>query len=60
VIRLTPLRLYGAGFLFLLGAATEAALSHFTASRAAPWLSIGFSGAAVILTLAAVGMSRRP
>ena len=58
--RVTPLTVFGAGFLFLLAAATEAALSHFTASRLAPWLSIGFSGAAVVLTVAAIQMSRHP
>jgi hypothetical protein len=56
VNRLTPLRVYGIAFLCLLGAAAGAALSHFTASRIAPWLSIGASGAAVVVTLVALGM----
>ena len=56
--RITPLGVYGGAFLFLLGAAAAAALSHFTASRIAPWLSMGFSGGAIVLTLTALGMSR--
>ncbi|MFN2590719.1 MAG: hypothetical protein ABR518_08100 [Actinomycetota bacterium] len=56
--RLTPLRVYGGGFVFLLGAGAAVALSHFTASRLAPWISIGCSGAAVALTVGALVMSR--
>ncbi|HJP64888.1 MAG TPA: hypothetical protein VKA30_01135 [Actinomycetota bacterium] len=53
------LQVYGVGFVFLLGGGVGAALSHFTASKIAPWLSIGSSGIAVVLTLAALSISRR-
>lgn len=58
--RVGPLGVYAGAFAFLLGAAVTAALSHFTASRIAPWLSIGSSSAAVVLTMTSVLMSRRP
>jgi hypothetical protein len=58
VNRLTPLGVFAGAFICLLGAAAAAALSHFTASRIAPWLSIGYSGAAVVFTAAAIVMSR--
>jgi hypothetical protein len=47
---------FAAGFLFLLGAAAAATLSHFTASGIAPWLSVGYSGGAVGCTIVAVMM----
>jgi hypothetical protein len=48
---------FAAGFLFLLGAAAAATLSHFTASGVAPWLAVGYSGAAVGCTVASVLMA---
>jgi hypothetical protein len=53
------IRVYALGFVFLLGAGAAAALSHFTASRIAPWLSVGASGGAALLTVVAVTLSGR-
>jgi hypothetical protein len=44
--------------MFLLGAAAAVAIGQFTASRLAPWLSIGYSAAAVLCTV--VALLRRP
>ncbi len=58
-MRITPRGVFAAGFLFLLGAAAAATLSHFTASGVAPWLAVGYSGGAVGCTVAAVLMADR-
>jgi hypothetical protein len=52
-------QVYSVGFVFLLGGAAGAALSHFTASKIAPWLSVASSGVAAILTVVALWMSGR-
>jgi hypothetical protein len=46
-------------FFLLLGAAASIAWAQIRASHIAPWVSIGFSAAAVVATIAAVTMSRR-
>jgi hypothetical protein len=58
-IRATPRGVFAAGFLFLLGAAAAATLSHFTASGVAPWLAVGYAGGAVVCTIAALLMRDR-
>jgi hypothetical protein len=54
----TPLGAFAAAFMFVMGAATAVAMGQFTASRLAPWLSIGYSAAAVACTM--VALLRRP
>lgn len=58
-IQVTPRGVFAAAFLFLLGAAAAATLSHFTASGVAPWLAVGYSGGAVGCTIAALLMRDR-
>lgn len=50
--------IFAIGFVFLLAAVVAAGFAHFTASRIAPWLSIGYSGAAVICTILALVTGR--
>jgi len=57
--RPTPVAVYAGAFVFLLGSGAAAALSHFTASRIAPWLSLGLSAAAVVAAMMALAMSSR-
>ena len=45
--------------MFLVGSALALALGPFTASPAAPWVSMAYSLAAVVLTLLAVLLRRR-
>jgi hypothetical protein len=49
---------FAAAFMFLLGATAAVAIAQFTASRVAPWLSMGYSAAAVLCTV--VALVRRP
>lgn len=53
-----PVAIFAIGFLFLLGAVAAAGFAHFTASRVAPWLSIGYSGVAVLCTVLALVTGR--
>jgi len=53
-----PIAIFAIGFVFLLGAVAAAGFAHFTASRIAPWLSVGYSGAAVICTILALVTGR--
>jgi purine-cytosine permease-like protein len=48
-----------AAFLFLLGATAAVAIGQFTASRVAPWLSMGYSAGAVVCTVLAL-IKRQP
>ncbi len=57
-IRLAPVPTFAIGFFFLLGAVTAVGFAQFTSSGIAPWLSIGYSGAAVVLTLLALIAAR--
>jgi hypothetical protein len=57
---LSPLGVFAAAFMFLLGATAAVAIAQFTASRVAPWLSIGYSAAAVLCTVVAVVRRARP
>jgi len=50
--------MFAIGFLFLLAAVTAVGFAQFTASRLAPWLSIGFSAAAAICTAVALLLAR--
>jgi hypothetical protein len=45
---------FAAAFMFLIGAAAAVIIAQFTGSRVAPWLSIGYSAAAVLCTLASL------
>ena len=54
-LRPSPIHLFVAAFLLLLGAAAAIALDQLVyPSDMAPWLSMGYSAGAVILTVAAV------
>jgi hypothetical protein len=53
-----PVAIFAIGFLFLLAAVAAAGFAHFTASGVAPWLSIGYSGAAVFCTVLALVTGR--
>jgi hypothetical protein len=46
--------------MFLVGAAAAVVIAQFTGSRVAPWLSIGYSAAAVLCTVAALLRRPRP
>ena len=50
--------MFAIGFLFLLGAVAAVGFAQFTSSGIAPWLSIGYSGVAVICTVVALLMAR--
>jgi len=56
--RPTPIGMFAVGFLFLLAAVTAVGFAQFTASRLAPWLSIGFSAVAAICTGVALVLAR--
>ncbi|MGH2572696.1 MAG: hypothetical protein ACRDGU_04315 [Actinomycetota bacterium] len=56
---ITPMGVFAAAFMFLMGAAVAVGMGQFTASRLAPWLSIGYSAAAVVCTVAALLRGRR-
>ncbi len=56
--RPTPVGMFAVGFLFLLAAVTAVGFAQFTASRLAPWLSIGFSAVAAICTGVALVLAR--
>jgi len=56
--RPTPVWMFAVGFLFLLAAVTAVGFAQFTASRLAPWLSIGFSAVAAICTGVALVLAR--
>ena len=56
--RPTPVGMFAIGFLFLLAGVTAVGFAQFTASRLAPWLSIGFSAAAAICTGVALVLAR--
>ncbi len=58
--RVTAFGVFGAAFMLLLAAVAAVALAQFRANRLAPWLTIGFSGGAVVCTVAAVTLRRRP
>ena len=53
-----PIAIFAIGFVFLLGAVVAAGFAHFTSSGVAPWLSVGYSGAAVICTILALFTGR--
>jgi hypothetical protein len=56
-LRLTPLRLYVIAFLLFVGATVAVAVGQFSAgSNVAPLTSIGFSAAAVVLTILAMAI----
>ena len=57
-LRPTALAMFAGGFLFLLGAVAAVGFAQFTGSSLAPRLSIGYSGAAVICTVASLVMAR--
>jgi hypothetical protein len=50
---------FAAAFMFLMGAAVAVAMGQFTASRLAPWLSMGYSASAVVCTIVALLRGRR-
>jgi hypothetical protein len=56
--RPSPFGVFAIGFLFLLGAVAAVGFAQFTSSGIAPWLSIGYSGAAVVCTVAALVLAR--
>ncbi len=56
----TSFGLFSVGFLFLLASAGAIAVGQFAASPRAPWVSMGLSGAAVIMTAAALFRRRNP
>lgn len=56
--RPSPVATFAIAFLFLLAAVVAAGFAHFTANGVAPWLSVGYSGAAVLLTILAVATGR--
>ena len=58
--RLSPLQVFGAGFMLLAAAVVAVALGQFLADPRAPWISLGFSAAAAACTVLAVRMRRRP
>ena len=56
--RLSPVPMFAIAFLFLIGAVTAVGFAQFTDSGIAPWLSIGYSGAAVVCTVVALVLAR--
>ena len=58
-VRLSPVQVFGAAFLFLIGAAAAVTLGQFTASSRAPWVALGFSAGAVLCTAISLFMRRR-
>jgi uncharacterized membrane protein SirB2 len=59
VFRVTPLGVFAAAFLLLLAGAGAVLLAQTQANALAPWLSMGFSAAAVVCVVAALALSRR-
>jgi hypothetical protein len=58
--RVTPLRLFVAGFVLFLGATVAVAMGQFSAGSKVPALiSIALSAGAVVLTILAVAMGPR-
>ena len=57
--RLTPVVVFAAAFVLLIGAAVAVGLAQFRSGSAAPWVSIGCSAAAVLLSAVAIFMPRR-
>ncbi|HCO03272.1 MAG TPA: hypothetical protein DIT48_07925 [Actinobacteria bacterium] len=58
-IDLSPLGMFAAAFLFLLGAATAVALAQFFTSPIAPWISTGYSLGAVVCAIVALSLRTR-
>ena len=56
--RVTALGMFGAAFLFLLGAAVAIVLAQFFPGYRAPVLSIVYSAAAVLCAVAALSLRR--
>jgi hypothetical protein len=50
--------MFAIGFLFLLAAVAAVGFAQFTSSGIAAWLSIGYSGVAVICAVVAMVMAR--
>jgi uncharacterized membrane protein SirB2 len=59
LFRVTPLGVFAAAFLLLLAGALAILLAQTRANSLAPWLSMGFSAAAVVCVVAALVLSRR-
>jgi len=58
--RVTPFGVFVGAFLLLLGAVVAIAIAQFWARPLATWISICYSGGAVLCTVAAVAMRPRP
>jgi hypothetical protein len=48
------------GFILLLGSAGTVVFAQLRASHVAPWVSIGLSGAAIVVTALALVLRPRP
>jgi hypothetical protein len=59
-LRLSSLQVFGAAFMLLAAAGVAVGLGQFLADPRAPWISIGFSAAAVVCTVIALLMRPRP
>jgi len=55
----TPLGVFTAGFILLLGAVAAVLAGQITAKPLAAWISIGYSAGAVICTGVALVIGRR-
>jgi hypothetical protein len=51
--------MFGAAFMLLAAAGVAVGLGQFTANPRAPWVSIGFSVAAIVCTVTSVLMRPR-
>ena len=58
-LRITSFGMFVAAFLFMLGAVAGVAIAQFLAKPLAPWISIGYSGGAVLCTWVALAMRPR-
>ena len=56
---MTPLGVFTAGFILLLGAVAAVVAGQITAKPLAAWISIGYSAGAVICTGVALVIGRR-
>jgi thioesterase domain-containing protein len=52
--------MFAGGFVLLLGAVAAVVAAQLTAKPLAPWISMGYSAGAVICTVAALVIGRRP
>jgi hypothetical protein len=59
VVRVTSTGLFAAAFLLLCGAVGAVVAGQLAAKAVGPWLSMGYSAAAVVFTIAAVVAGRR-